>query len=147
MAVPGSVHSPASVGTNALLADGCAPVRDADDVLAALELVHAGSARAVPRDGAPSRGDGSSSAAGVEGLGGRALSRRARAPSGAGRVDLDAVAPGDRAMLDAVDPSPTSIESVVVRTAAPLGAVAAALERLASAGLVVGGDGWWERVE
>jgi DNA processing protein len=38
MAVPGSVRSPASVGTNALLADGCQPVRDADDVLTALDL-------------------------------------------------------------------------------------------------------------
>ena len=38
LAVPGSVHSPASVGTNQLLADGCHPVRDADDVLVALGL-------------------------------------------------------------------------------------------------------------
>ena len=33
MAVPGSVRSPAAAGTNQLLADGCHPVRDADDVL------------------------------------------------------------------------------------------------------------------
>jgi len=38
LAVPGSVHSPASVGTNQLLADGCHPVRDAGDVLVALGL-------------------------------------------------------------------------------------------------------------
>jgi DNA processing protein len=42
MAVPGSVRSPASEGTNALLADGCQPVRDVDDVLAALALERAG---------------------------------------------------------------------------------------------------------
>jgi DNA processing protein len=42
MAVPGSVRSPASEGTNALLADGCQPVRDTDDVLAALDLERAG---------------------------------------------------------------------------------------------------------
>jgi DNA processing protein len=42
MAVPGSVRSPASVGTNALLSEGCQPVRDADDVLAALDLERAG---------------------------------------------------------------------------------------------------------
>ncbi len=42
MAVPGSVRSPASVGTNALLADGCSPARDADDVLAALDLERTG---------------------------------------------------------------------------------------------------------
>ena len=38
MAVPGSVRSPASAGTNQLLADGCAPVRDVTDVLVALGL-------------------------------------------------------------------------------------------------------------
>lgn len=38
MAVPGSIRSPAAVGTNALLADGCHPVADAGDVLIALGL-------------------------------------------------------------------------------------------------------------
>ena len=36
LAVPGPVRSSASAGTNQLLADGVAPVRDADDVLVAL---------------------------------------------------------------------------------------------------------------
>jgi DNA processing protein len=51
MAVPGSVRSPASVGTNQLLADGCPPVRDVDDVLVALGL--ATSARRGPIDHRP----------------------------------------------------------------------------------------------
>ena len=38
LAVPGSVRSPASAFPNALLADGCAPVRDALDVLVVLGL-------------------------------------------------------------------------------------------------------------
>ncbi|MFM8626761.1 MAG: DNA-processing protein DprA [Actinomycetota bacterium] len=38
MAVPGAPTSPASEGTNLLLADGCAPVTDACDVLVALGL-------------------------------------------------------------------------------------------------------------
>ena len=38
MAVPGSPHSRASVGTNQLLRDGAAPVTDAGDVLVALGL-------------------------------------------------------------------------------------------------------------
>lgn len=38
MAVPGSVRSPSSVGTNRLLADGVAPVTDVQDVLVALSL-------------------------------------------------------------------------------------------------------------
>lgn len=39
LAVPGSVRSPASRGTNGLLAEGRAPVRDATDVLVALGLL------------------------------------------------------------------------------------------------------------
>ena len=38
MAVPGSVTSAASEGTNQLIYDGCCPVRDALDVLVALGL-------------------------------------------------------------------------------------------------------------
>ncbi len=42
MAVPGSVRSPAAAGVNQLLAEGCHPVRDADDVLVALGMVPGG---------------------------------------------------------------------------------------------------------
>ncbi|MGH9157215.1 MAG: DNA-processing protein DprA [Acidimicrobiales bacterium] len=42
MAVPGPVRSPASAGTNRLLADGCAPACDTADVLVALSLETAG---------------------------------------------------------------------------------------------------------
>jgi DNA processing protein len=38
MVVPGSVRSPAAAGTNQLLSEGCAPVRDAADVMVALGL-------------------------------------------------------------------------------------------------------------
>ena len=49
MAVPGSVRSPVSAYTNALLADGCHPVRDAVDVLVALGLSTAPPPGAEPR--------------------------------------------------------------------------------------------------
>ncbi len=49
MAVPGSVRSPASAFPNTLLADGCAPVRDALDVLVALGLSTAATATATDR--------------------------------------------------------------------------------------------------
>ncbi|HTN81304.1 MAG TPA: DNA-processing protein DprA [Acidimicrobiales bacterium] len=53
MAVPGSVASPASDGTNQLIYEGCCPVRDALDVLVALGLSTAtrdrGAARRRPR--------------------------------------------------------------------------------------------------
>ena len=43
--MPGSVHSPAAAGTNALLAAGCPPCRDASDVLVALGLAGAAPSR------------------------------------------------------------------------------------------------------
>jgi DNA processing protein len=46
-AVPGSVRSRASHGTNQLLVDGCAPVRDATDVMAAVFLARAGRGEAI----------------------------------------------------------------------------------------------------
>jgi DNA processing protein len=49
LAVPGPVRSPASAGTNRLLAEGCAPACEADDVLAALSLETAGPTRADMR--------------------------------------------------------------------------------------------------
>ena len=50
MAVPGSPGQVTSEGTNALLAEGCAPVRDAHDVLDVLGLDHR---RHLPHDARP----------------------------------------------------------------------------------------------
>lgn len=50
MAVPGAPSNVTSEGTNALLVDGCAPVRDAADVLDALGLDHS---RSAPRETRP----------------------------------------------------------------------------------------------
>ena len=44
MAVPGSLRNGAAMGTNQLIADGCAPVLGTDDVLAALGLDQSGRA-------------------------------------------------------------------------------------------------------
>ncbi|MDP8976883.1 MAG: DNA-processing protein DprA [Actinomycetota bacterium] len=57
MAVPGPVRSPASAGTNRLLAEGCAPACEAADVLAALSLETAGTAPRPDRRPAPSPED------------------------------------------------------------------------------------------
>lgn len=54
LAVPGPIHSPASRGTNHLLAEGCVPLCGIDDVLTALGLV--GSTPA-PADRRPSPGE------------------------------------------------------------------------------------------
>ncbi len=51
LAVPGSVRSPASLGTNQLIADGCAPCLGVDDVLMAIGLC--GDPHGRPGDGVP----------------------------------------------------------------------------------------------
>lgn len=117
-AVPGSVRSPASAGTNALLADGCLVVRDLDDVLVALGL-----ARAHHSDARPA------GATGAAENGGRV------APA-----DADAVA-----VLDALGWERCTVDRLLERCGLGLGDCAAALERLAAAGLVHGDAGWWER--
>jgi DNA processing protein len=50
MAVPGSVRSRASEGTNQLIAEGAIPVTDVDDVLVALGLATVGATAARPGD-------------------------------------------------------------------------------------------------
>ncbi len=119
-AVPGSVRSAASRGTNGLLVDGCAPVRDVDDVLTALSLAR----------------------------GGRPVD--ATAPSG----PLDRSVPVDRAVgldrsgravWDALDDTPTTVETVLLRTGLSLATVSLAVGSLVDRGLAVAGAGWWSR--
>ena len=115
MAVPGSVRSPSSAGTNRLLADGVAPVLDVDDVLVALALQRPG--HAAPTSGSsPSQSQSRSEVEGEDG-----------------------------AVLAAVDWSPTRTEIVLQRTGLDLGPAAAALTRLEMAGLVRSCGGAWER--
>ena len=57
MAVPGSIRNPAAGGTNALIADGRAPVTSAEDVLIALGLQSAGRRARVERRPPPDPGD------------------------------------------------------------------------------------------
>ncbi len=57
MAVPGSVRNPAAAGTNALLAEGRAPVCEVDDVLVALGLTTGRRARPGDRRVPPSPSD------------------------------------------------------------------------------------------
>ncbi|MGH9102625.1 MAG: DNA-processing protein DprA, partial [Acidimicrobiales bacterium] len=124
LAVPGSVRSPASAGTNALLAEGCAPARDVSDVLVAIGL-SGGPSTGGPSTGGPSTGGPST--------GGPAASRRR--PVG---PDAD--------VLGAVEDVPTTLETVLRRTGAPAAAAALALDRLVEGGWLRGGDGWWSRV-
>jgi DNA processing protein len=118
MAVPGSVHSPASGGTNALLGAGAQLVTCVDDVLMAL------SRRGVP-------------------AGRRDLGAAERAGSGGVTARLS---PLQRAVLAAVEQTPTATEEILERTGAGLGAVCLALEELATAGAVADCGGAWVRL-
>jgi DNA processing protein len=121
MAVPGSVFSSASSGTNALIADGAPPARDLEDVLTAVELAISGNGDLVPptwpKDGAEdTRG------------------RRPKAPRGiCARVF---------AVLEA---EPASLEEVVKRCGETVGRVAVALDQLEELTLADGEGGWWRR--
>ncbi|MHB1849929.1 MAG: DNA-processing protein DprA [Acidimicrobiales bacterium] len=115
-AVPGSVRSPASAGTNDLIADGCFVVRDASDVLVAVGIASASTGR--------KSGDHPvSSGVGVDGL-----------PFPTADV------------ARAVGWDPTPLEEILGRTGLGMDAVCGALERLRARRLVHGEGGCWERV-
>jgi DNA processing protein len=116
MAVPGSVRSPASAGTNRLLADGVAPVTDVDDVLVALAL---------------------------EGVTLDARSSRARHDA---TTVADSDDGGDHDLLSAIDWTPTSTEDVLRRTGLDLPEASKRLTQLELAGAVRRRGAWWERV-
>ncbi len=159
-AVPGSVHSRASQGSNALLVDGCTPVRDAEDVLVALSLARAG------RDLAPDPTSGSDTPRAPSHPRPEALSpcaRPGRSPERAvtttghrGAVARDRPVPSDttavmratltgpqRALLAAVDDTPTAFETILTRTDLTIVAAAEACDQLVERGILRSGAGWW----
>ena len=122
MAVPGSVRSPASAGTNQLLVEGAAPARHADDVLAAVDLAVVGRPEIAP----PVR-----------------LCRPARPVATRGRATP--LPPTLSRVRAALDHDLATLETVVRRSGLSPGEASLALERLAEAGLAVGGGGRWTR--
>jgi DNA processing protein len=116
LAVPGSVRSPASAGTNQLLHDGCAPARSAADVLDALPGV------AMP--GSPT-------------------GPHAR-PVPA--IEDPALPPSAAQVLDALGGDPAALEQLAVRSGLDLAELSLALDALLAAGLVASDGGWYERV-
>jgi len=162
-AVPGSVRSPASAGTNGLLVDGCTPVRDVDDVLTAVALSRCGrdnpapavqsstfvaakgrdhpSRRPTPTRSARSAGSETRTTAG------RSRSQDTSSPSGPASVqpsfDLGVLGDDARTVLTALEGSPTTMDSILRRTGFNLARAAAACDALARAGAVDAGPGWW----
>lgn len=138
-AVPGSIRSPSSAGTNDLLHDGAFIVRDVVDVQTALGIASA-------RD----RGAG---AADLAGLGLVAAARATVAQPGTGPGDADG--PHDRQaaanadgelVLEALGAERCSVDQLARRTGLSLPRLCASLESLAAAGRLVGEGGWWEHV-
>lgn len=125
--VPGSVHSPASRGSNALLVDGCIPVRDATDVLVAVALARTGRSELGP---------------GPE----------ARAPTrdGGGRdpgwPDQQLSGP-EEAIWRAVEDNPVAFETILLRTGLSIAEAAEACDRMVGRGLLDAGAGWWVRAD
>jgi DNA processing protein len=116
-AVPGSIRSPTSEGTNALLVEGCFPVCVVSDILVALAL------RGIT---VASRTTGTASGPAADGL-----STTYQGP--------------DQALFDVLSPDPTSLDRLVFLTGLSLAELCGGLERLAQAGLARDVGGWWER--
>lgn len=117
-AVPGSVRSAASVGTNRLLHEGATPVRGAQDVLDALGVFDV--LRARPQASGPTSPTSPASA------------------SGPMRTMEDVV-------LAAVGWRPLCLDEVVERSGLPLAAVVIALDHLEEKGALGAEEGWWVR--
>jgi DNA processing protein len=120
-AVPGSIRSATSEGTNALLADGAFPVCSSGDILIALAL---GGAAVSMAPGTAGGGRSSGAAA------------TADAPRDPG---------ADRLVYDALSPDPAPLDELVRLTGLDLAELCGGLERLARAGLARDAGGWWER--
>lgn len=132
-AVPGSVRSPASAGTNALLADGCFVVRDVSDVLVAVGLATASLPIRRPEGCGGERVE--------EGIAESEVEQSADdADDGSQEED-----PVLAIVLDAIGWERCSLEDVLARSGLALDVAAGALERLRAQGRLHGVGGWWER--
>ena len=132
--VPGSVHSPASEGTNQLLYDGAGPVRDARDVLDALGMF-----QSVPPS-CPPRGPGKEGRRVSGGAGPTASGSAGGAVPAIPADDLQC-----RRVLEAVGATPVTTEQILIRTGLDAAAAARCLDRLVEAGRLDQRQGWWMR--
>jgi DNA processing protein len=136
-AVPGSVCSRASDGTNALLVDGCIPVRDATDVLVAISLAGTGRPGHSGRSGPDPQTVPTDPSA-------RADNGQARPTGRTVEQDLR-LSDNQRAVWNAVDDGPTTFETILIRTGLSIGSAAEACGQLVDGDLLVAGGGWWTR--
>jgi DNA processing protein len=126
LAVPGSVLSSASDGTNGLLVDGAIPVRSADDVAV---WVDAGPPMAGPTSPDAESEDPPAVASADE--------SPESSPAGAVADPPEPVDPVDRAILAEVATGPVHIDRLVLLTGASVPVVQVAVQRLVERGEVV----------
>ncbi len=126
-AVPGSVLSPASDGTNELLFDGAVPVRNAADVLAHLGIETPTPPTAETDDGTVRGGPRSS-----HGADERGSEHRSPQP-----LDLASnVSEVESLILREAEVGPVHLDVLVLAAGLPAGVVVAAVQRLAARGQV-----------
>ena len=138
-AVPGSVRSRASEGTNGLLVDGCIPVRDATDVMVAISLARSG--RDAP---APAQ----QTATLVAARGKRAMppvGKAGASPGVANGPPTPGVTEKGRTVLGAVDDTPTLFETILLRTGLTIAEAAQGCDELVASGRLLAGAGWWSK--
>jgi DNA protecting protein DprA len=164
-AVPGSIRSPSSAGTNDLLADGCFPVRDVTDVQAALGLMLAsaqGVAGVRPAVPTPVGAAEATRAENVPSVTGRVVKRSAggartgerhgadtapRDPVQAGVEVRAGEQSGDQPaelVLAAIGAGRCSIDQLLRRTGLDLPQLCTVLEQLRAEARLVEEGGWWE---
>jgi predicted Rossmann fold nucleotide-binding protein DprA/Smf involved in DNA uptake len=131
-AVPGSVRSPASEGTNELLSAGAHVARDAADVLVALEAACTADGIPVPLSQPQGRRQGSGSAARPD----RQTVRRL----------LQQCSEEERRVHSALDDHAITVDAVCERLGLGLGTVVVALDRLMELGLAAPAEGGWRRL-
>jgi DNA processing protein len=134
-AVPGSVHSSASVGTNTLLHEGATPVRGAQDVLDALGVFNS-----TPR--------GSHTREAHKTVGARRETGGTGAPVQAAQLRMlpdDPLCALEAKVLAAVGWQPRCLEEIIERSGLPVTAVVMSLEQLEQRGTITGEAGWWSR--
>ena len=129
-AVPGPIRSAASYGTNRLLAEGCLPLCDANDVLVALG-VPVSASQADPVSNQPV-GTKSSKSAG------------AKAATSA-TMSIAELTSQQQQLLEVFDWQPAGLDQLVERSGMSLGEVALCLDDLQAVGHVIRRGLWYER--
>jgi DNA processing protein len=161
-AVPGSVRSRASDGTNALLVDGCTPVRDATDVLVAISLAgtgQPGQSSLATRSGHADSDDSDSDLSVLQTERTNLARDSQTGPADPITLARDGhtrfadraadhhrrLSDDQRAVWDAVDDGPATFETILIRTGLSIGTAAEACGQLVDCDLLVAGGGWWTR--